>query len=177
MLALCYFPGNIIRTEFLPQKHTDPEVQSTSNRMEKFEMDVTPAKVHIFPTSGLSKAVAKGMDPTPGWMLCHSAYQRATNDGDTETAPITHAPENDSLEIESQLRELLEYWVPDPQLSEHSDFDDQEWLFQTRSDQRNTTERSKPIDEDVHYGSSNLYPYARYLPEADLIALPFTIIF
>ncbi|WJZ83440.1 hypothetical protein VitviT2T_003124 [Vitis vinifera] len=168
--------GNIIWTEFLPQKHMDPKVQTTPNRMEKFEMDATPDKVHIFPTSGLCEYVAQGMDPRPGWMLCHSASQRATNEGATETVPMTCITESHSLH-ESQLRELLENWVPDPQLSEHTEFDDQEWLFETRSVQKNTTEWSKPISDDLRHGSSTLYPYARYLPKADLYALPFTIIF
>lgn len=179
MIKSCLFvivPGNIIWTEFLPQKHMDPKVQTTPNRMEKFEMDATPDKVHIFPTSGLCEYVAQGMDPRPGWMLCHSASQRATNEGATETVPMTCITENHSLH-ESQLRELLENWVPDPQLSEHTEFDDQEWLFETRSVQKNTTEWSKPISDDLRHGSSTLYPYARYLPKADLYALPFTIIF
>ena len=168
MLKFCLFvivPGNIIWAEFRPQEHTDPRMQSTSNRTEKFEMDATPAKLHIVPASGVSEAVAQGMDRRPGWMLCHSAIKEDAS----ETVPIGK---------ESQFRELIDNWVPDPQLNEHPEFDDQEWLFQTRSVQRNTTERSKPIHEDLLHGrSSTLYPHARYLPEADLIALPFTIIF
>lgn len=117
--------------------------------MEKnFAMDLRPEKVHFFPT----------------------------NEGTAETVSMTCTTENHRLH-ESQLRKLLDNLVPVPQLSEHNEFDGHEWLFERRSMQRNTAEWSIPISVDLRHGNSSLYPYARYLPEADLYALPFTVIF
>ncbi|KAH7574891.1 hypothetical protein JRO89_XS02G0018200 [Xanthoceras sorbifolium] len=87
--------------------------------------------------------------------------------------------------IESQFRELMVHCVPSPIQTEHCEFDDQEWLFERRLPPSSSSSRKNPpavssasnADDDSCLASSSTYPSARYLPRADIYALPYTVLF
>ncbi|KAK3193950.1 hypothetical protein Dsin_025260 [Dipteronia sinensis] len=90
-----------------------------------------------------------------------------------------------SENVESQFTELIVNFPPPPphhhiqteQLYEFDD-DDQEWLFERRLPRRNPPAVSSACkDDDSCPGSSSMYPCPRYLPEADIYAMPYTMLF
>ncbi|KAK1561198.1 hypothetical protein Q3G72_035434 [Acer saccharum] len=78
--------------------------------------------------------------------------------------------------VESQFTELIVNFAPPPQLYEFDD-DDQEWLFERRLPRRNPPAVSSACnDDDSCPGSSSIYPCPRHLPEADIYAMPYTML-
>ena len=104
-------------------------------------------------------------------------FQLRLSDEKAETAPALSLSESCSLQMESQYRVLIVNWVPPPLQNEHPKFDDQEWLFQRRQPRSDTIQKTNTCSYDFCHGSCILYPYAHYLPEVDIYALPYTVLF
>ncbi|KAK2665582.1 hypothetical protein Ddye_004156 [Dipteronia dyeriana] len=91
---------------------------------------------------------------------------------------------DDHENVESRFTELIVNFAPPPppfiqteQLYEFDD-DDQEWLFERRLPRRNPPAVSSAFnDDDSCPGSSSMYPCPRYLLEADIYAMPYTMLF
>ncbi|TXG53394.1 hypothetical protein EZV62_022565 [Acer yangbiense] len=109
--------------------------------------------------------------------ICDSLYDSSDNtENFNDLAPKPHRELCGSVvslqHIESQFRELFENFAFPPFRiqQQHSEFHDQEWLF----DRRLPTEMSDARNHDLHLGSSSLlYSCAHYLPQA----LPYTLLF
>ncbi|KAL5778524.1 hypothetical protein ACOSQ2_009261 [Xanthoceras sorbifolium] len=96
-----------------------------------------------------------------------------------ETAPAFSSNESHLQHIESQYRELFEKCTFPPfQNEQQPKVDDyQEWLFDRRLPRSDTTESSNAWNHDLHSRSSSLYPRAHYLPQADIHALTYALLF
>ncbi|KAF8406613.1 hypothetical protein HHK36_008703 [Tetracentron sinense] len=183
--------GSIIRIRLPQQKHKESEVLrcieqpcSTSRRtgivvQEKCEIAPRPLKQQSCSTSGRIEIVAQEIAPRP------QKEQACSTSGSTEIIAQPKAETvsrsslfgNGPLQIESQVRELIENWVPPPIQVEHTDFDDQEWLFETKQHHKQGDENFKASNDGSLYGCSTLWPHACYLPQADIYALPYTVPF
>jgi hypothetical protein len=82
-----------------------------------------------------------------------------------------------TLKADSQYKGLVEDWVPPPLQFELKDSDDEEWLFGTLKQERHGNKRLNARHDISCRESSTLWPRARYLPESDVYALPYTIPF
>ncbi|KAH7568439.1 hypothetical protein JRO89_XS07G0298700 [Xanthoceras sorbifolium] len=96
-----------------------------------------------------------------------------------ETAPAFSSNESHLQHIELQYRELFEECTFPPfQNEQQPKVDDyQEWLFDRRLPRSNTTETAIAWNHDLHSRSSSLYPCAHSLPQADIHALPYALLF
>lgn len=183
--------GSIIQFDFQQQKHKDQAalsgkpVCSTPTQMdivvqEKFEMAPRLREDQFCSASGMSINIAQEMASRPSKEIRHSPSRtEVVADGKAETDPASSFSESGSLQIESQFRELIVNWVPVPPpfQTEHTMFDDQEWLFNKRPPRSDMTRKTNASNDDFCRGSCLLYPYACYLPKADIYAFPFTIPF
>ncbi|XP_010526809.1 PREDICTED: DNA ligase 1 [Tarenaya hassleriana] len=79
-----------------------------------------------------------------------------------------------------QFLNLIDNWAPDPIQSELPDSEDQEWWFIKPNSHNIGAERCQVSGLDTRQGSSSSWtqwPSARFLPEADIHALPYTVPF
>ncbi|KAL6993411.1 hypothetical protein U1Q18_011529 [Sarracenia purpurea var. burkii] len=78
----------------------------------------------------------------------------------------------------SKFRDLVENWVPPLLQSECTHLEDQEWLFCPQPNLNFETQRFKQADSgSLSSESSTSMPHLCYLSEADIYALPFTLLF
>ncbi|KAF8410410.1 hypothetical protein HHK36_002939 [Tetracentron sinense] len=182
--------GSIVRIRLpLPlQKHKDPEVLSGNERacstsgrphtaaQEKYEIGPRPSREQPNSTS-TTKTAAQEINPRPCKEQPYSTPGRTEilAHKKSETAPISSFFQSGSLPIESQFRDLIENWIPPPLQTEHTEFDDQEWLFEPNQQHRHRAKIIKARNDGSCNRNSNLWPSACYLPEAEIYALPFTV--
>jgi hypothetical protein len=84
---------------------------------------------------------------------------------------------NEIQRTESPYEALIKNWVPPSLQCEGNDFDDEEWLFRPKQEERHGSKRFKAGNNVSCGGSPTLWPHAHYLPEADIYALPYTVLF
>ncbi|KAF8405424.1 hypothetical protein HHK36_010330 [Tetracentron sinense] len=183
--------GSVIRIRLLQQKHKDLEGLPSKEQpcsksgaiciavQEKYEIASRSIKEQPCSTSGRTKIRPQEIAPRAGKeQLCStsgSIDERLTQ-MNAETAPASIFFGSGSLQIESQIRDLIENWVPPP--VEGIDFDDQDWLFETKQHHKHEAKRVQSSNDSLSYGCSTLQqPRACYLSEADIYALPFTLPF
>ncbi|KAB1199961.1 hypothetical protein CJ030_MR0G008879 [Morella rubra] len=77
----------------------------------------------------------------------------------------------------SQFRDLIENWVPPPIQSEDEEFHDLEWLLGTKRKLNHADERCKVGSDSSTDQIFTPWLHARYLPEVDISALPYTLPF
>ena len=140
-------------------------------------MDTRPRKDKFCSTFGLPTTAQEMASGTTREMCLSPFPTEAVSDEKAETAPALSLPESYSLQMESQYRVLIVNWVPPSLQNEHPKFDDQEWLFQRRQPRSDTIQKTNTCSYDFCHGSCTLYPYAHYLPEVDIYALPYTVLF
>ncbi|XP_050262655.1 uncharacterized protein LOC126707093 [Quercus robur] len=144
---------------------------------QEFEMDPRPRKDKFCSTFGLPTTAQEMASGTTREMCLSPFPTEVVSDEKAETAPALSLSESCSLQMESQYRVLIVNWVPPPLQNEHPKFDDQEWLFQRRQPRSDTIQKTNTCSYDFCHGSCILYPYAHYLPEVDIYALPYTVLF
>ena len=92
--------------------------------------------------------------------------------------PISTSSESGMLEIESEYRNLIVNWAPPPlQLRMvQTEFEDEEWLSKKNPSTSTKRTQTKQVssDTDTYQG---IQTHARYLPDADIYALPYTLPF
>ncbi|KAL5778523.1 hypothetical protein ACOSQ2_009260 [Xanthoceras sorbifolium] len=159
-------------------KEYEYELSETSNLTEEHDQQMCDSlydssdntenfKRKIVPTS-----VVKDLAARPHRELFGSSYA-------DETAPAFSSNESHLQHIESQYRELFEKCTLPPfQNEQQPKVDDyQEWLFDWRLPRSDTTATSNAWNHDQHSRSSSLYPCAHYLPQADIHALSYALLF
>ncbi|XP_043713603.1 glutamic acid-rich protein-like [Telopea speciosissima] len=164
-------------------KQKDKEILSNqelprSNLHGKYEICPKISEVQHCSTSRTTTVVQERFanDPKP------SEEQICSTSGRTDVqAPeiVESARKSGSKlkKIESLYRDLIENWVPPPIENNGTDFDDQEWLFETVSKSESEPKRFKPSNDGVCEGSTSIWPQACYLPEADIYVLPYAVPF
>ncbi|XP_022748280.1 stress response protein NST1-like [Durio zibethinus] len=142
-------------------------------------MDPTPVKEQISSASSVPDTDAQELATQPLKVLCHSSSQGAGIDtGDkVEIAPTSSCSEIGLLQIESQFRELVVNWLLPSLQFEPFEIGDQEWLFKTKQPRSDTTDTSTASYDALHQGNFTRYPHAQYLPQANMYALPYTILY
>ncbi|KAF9589794.1 hypothetical protein IFM89_028729 [Coptis chinensis] len=73
-----------------------------------------------------------------------------------------------------QLREMLDNWVPSAVQFEQMDAENLEWLFHPS---KHEAKRSKVSDGASCRENPSLWPRDCYLPEVDIYALPYTVLY
>ncbi|XP_022775439.1 vicilin-like seed storage protein At2g18540 isoform X2 [Durio zibethinus] len=184
-------PGSIIRIRLPSQRHKDPEV--------------LPSKEQPCSTSGrIDDAFVQGMHehaPRPGRELeehpCSTSSIRwpEVTFKLSKEKPCPSSGASESVNAEASLssnlcstcspilalefKNLVEDWVvPTLQMqSELTSFNHEDWLFQKKLNHKSWVEGSKDGNVGSSQINSKTWPHARYLPEADIYALPFTVPF
>lgn len=83
---------------------------------------------------------------------------------------------NDMLETELEYRKLVVNWVPPPLQLVQTDFEDEEW-FSRKNLLRSTERTQAKQDSNVTCSYQGIQPYAQFLPNANIYALPYTVPF
>ncbi|KAJ7967157.1 glutamic acid-rich protein-like isoform X1 [Quillaja saponaria] len=171
------------------QLHNDQEpiasaVCTTPSRtnldvLEKYGLAPRLGKEQLRATSGMATVVSRKIDFKDGIAL-----------GSSPPAEIEFAAANgfetsskSSFLMELKFRKLIVNWEPLSLQTEHSEFDDQEWLFERRLSRSPTGQNMTAKEDSSQKMAANeelcrgSYPHARYLPDADIYALPFTVPF
>ncbi|KDP36895.1 hypothetical protein JCGZ_08186 [Jatropha curcas] len=174
--------GNIIRIRLPLQKHREVDASTSgehvrsSSRKSDFlaqkQIITVPDKEQ--PSSINSKTGINISDP----IVTPCANLEADKDSVRKrviTASGVSSRVRGVQNAESLYKDLLEDWVPLPLGCDQNNIGDQEWLFGTKKQEKHKRLKSQ-CDEPCH-GSSTLWPCARYLPEAEVYALPYTVPF
>ncbi|KAL2457820.1 hypothetical protein Fot_19542 [Forsythia ovata] len=175
--------GNIIRIRLLPPKkpkehdatgRTDFPAERNSEIAPRAsqENNCSIAQESSYIVSGLPT----GTDKEP---ICSSsgrheaaAHGKARNPSDHDTVM------SNKQRVELEYRSLFENWAP-PQLQAQHTSPDEEWLVRGKNQDVHVESKLKPCNDPISSCSSTsvLGPRARYLHEADVYALPFTVPF
>lgn len=165
--------GNIIRIRLPLRKNREP--------------DVSPSGEQLRTTSGRADSLCQQNEIvcTPGQEGCSSTNSKTgamlgepTSRAEKTSRSLDSKRKNERRKSESPYKALIEDWVPPSLQFEQKDFEDQEWLFGRKKQERDGYKRFKSCHEDVScLGSSTLWPCSHYLPEADVYALPYTLPF
>ncbi|XP_050229794.2 uncharacterized protein LOC126678922 [Mercurialis annua] len=82
------------------------------------------------------------------------------------------------LKAEGLYKRLFGDWSAPPVVYDQNDFDDESWLSGTRTQDVRCDKRIRiSRHEEPGHEASSFWPCARNLPEADIYALPYTILF
>ncbi|GMJ01552.1 hypothetical protein like AT4G35940 [Hibiscus trionum] len=159
--------GSIIRIRLPSQRHKDPEVLrcneqpcSTSGKID--EAFVQETHEHV-PRSG------RELEEHP----CSTSNIRLPNSAKKNLAPLLVC----SPTLALQFKNLVEDWFVPTLQSELTSFGDEDWLFQKKQNLNSEIKSSKDGNVSLCQMNSTSCPHARFLPEADLYALPFTVPF
>ncbi|KAL2522227.1 eukaryotic translation initiation factor 5B-like [Forsythia ovata] len=102
----------------------------------------------------------------------------ATAQGKRGTRSSTIASLTSLQRVASQYKNLFENWVPLLLQAVHPDPDDEDWLFQRKSQYIHSENTLKSCSNSISTScSSTLSCHAQLLPETDIYALPFTVPF
>ncbi|KAK9286010.1 hypothetical protein L1049_025213 [Liquidambar formosana] len=184
-------PGSIIRIRLPLQRHKDPEVLlpskeqpcSTLTRIDAFVQDKCEAAsspgsewreqpCSTSRTIDQEHAIELGNEKP---CLASQASELPSDNVGATLASSLYGSGSSSLEL--QFRNLLENWIPPSIQTEHTDFEDQDWLFETTQNQNHVAKGPKACSDGLSCGNSTPWSRVCYLPEADIYALPFTIPF
>lgn len=124
---------------------------------------------------------------SPAKVVTSSSLDSRRTDGHIELAstsalePVAGPSHSKRVVFETELgyESLLDQWVP-PSLNLESDAsEDLDWLFSTKQSDERCSKRLKTEVDLPHYPclASLWPPRASYLPEAEIHALPYTILF
>ncbi|CAA2990317.1 Hypothetical predicted protein, partial [Olea europaea subsp. europaea] len=90
----------------------------------------------------------------------------------------TESTENSSKRKRNSIHELFENWDPQQLQAVLPNPDDEDWLFQEKSQNIHSDKRHESCHNSIFIPrSSTLWPQAQFLSEADIYALPFTVPF
>ncbi|XP_027090014.2 uncharacterized protein LOC113750228 [Coffea eugenioides] len=73
--------------------------------------------------------------------------------------------------------DLIENWTPPSRLSEHTEIDDEGWLFGSKHAEKQPEKKVRSSSDISCSSSWLLWPRACYLHDADIYALPYTVPF
>ncbi|KAJ7978619.1 glutamic acid-rich protein-like isoform X2 [Quillaja saponaria] len=166
--------GRPTQIDFQLQK--DQEPIANLDVPEKCGLASRLGKEQFCATSGISTFVTGKIDSKHGRELGGSppAEIEFAAVNEVQTSSKSSFGKSGLLEMEREFRKLIVNWMPPSLQTENSDFDDQEWLFERTLSRTDTSKKMTANDQELYQGS---YPHARYLPDADIYALPYTIIF
>ncbi|KAE8655950.1 hypothetical protein F3Y22_tig00117012pilonHSYRG00044 [Hibiscus syriacus] len=115
--------------------------------------ELTPklSKEKPFSSSGASESVARSAQASLSTSLCSSC----------------------SPTLALGFKNLVEDWVVPTQQTDITSFVDEDWLFQRKRNLNNGVKSNKDENIGSSQMSSTSWPHARFLPDADIYALPF----
>ncbi|XP_022754986.1 uncharacterized protein LOC111303154 [Durio zibethinus] len=168
----CGVAGNIIKIRFSLKKPCEPDaslseelVCSTSGRADSS----TPSKAQdqCYPWS--KKPCTSS--PVPEQKLrCDDEWREPI-----PSSSGTSVYDNQRQKAALQYKTLIEDWMPLPLQVKEKDDDD--WLCMTNLQGRRAAKRSKVDNKVTCSASATSCPHARFLPEAEIYALPYTVPF
>ncbi|XP_073275870.1 uncharacterized protein [Primulina huaijiensis] len=183
--------GNIIRIRVASKKQNlssssiDEHLCSTSGRTDvptqnKDEIGHKSKQEAIYiPTEGTRKfdqGLTAGTEKEP---ICLISKNDTGAPGITGTSPVPDVVRSSIQKRGLKYNKLIETWLP-PQLEDTClDTHDIDWLFIGNNQGIQAEKRLKVVCNSVPCSSSSTLwqPHARYLPEVDVHALPFTVPF
>ncbi|KAM7521237.1 hypothetical protein LguiB_020199 [Lonicera macranthoides] len=189
----CQTNGNTFRIRLPLQKHKEPvasaskeELCSTSGRtdlhvQQKYEVaqETTRQRDICFPPL-VRDIVVTGLTARPDNALNNTIIRKAeifVPDQRPSASGSTSSSYKKLKKASKIYTELMTNWVPPTLERVLPDSGDQEWLFGGKRQKREGEQRKEGSDDVSCCCSSALQPRARYLPEADIYALPYTIPF
>ncbi|KAK2982273.1 hypothetical protein RJ640_020825 [Escallonia rubra] len=173
--------GNILRIRLPLQKHKEP--------------DASVSKDQICSTSGRTEQPRKhesenfcstsvGTDPAQGFSFrnkeasCSTSGRTEVDKKYTRVVVASTSLDSELDRVHSLYKDLVANWTPPALERQLHEFDDQEWLFGRKHEEKQVEKRYKPTTGISCSTSSTLWPpRAQYLPEADIYALPYTLPF
>ncbi|CAA3021496.1 Hypothetical predicted protein [Olea europaea subsp. europaea] len=184
--------GNIIKIRLPSRKKNEPDASfdkpqlcSTSGRMDipvqrKDEIAVRASRGTVCSTSQGTHNLVRGVPAGTDKELVFSASR--------QTEAAAHVKLGSSFgasaaltpmqRLELQYKNLVENWVPPDLHTLANDLDDQEWLFQRKDKDVCAVKRIRSSADAISCSNSlALWPQSRYLPDADICALPYVVPF
>ncbi|CAA3029275.1 eukaryotic translation initiation factor 5B-like [Olea europaea var. sylvestris] len=184
--------GNIIKIRLPSKKKKEPDTSfdnpqlcSTSGRMDfpaqqKDEIALRASQGTVCPSSQGAHNLVQGFPTRTDQELIFSASRQmeVAAQGKLGTSSGANTVLTPMQRLELQYKDLVENWVP-PELHALVNYpDDQEWLSQSKDNDVRSEKRFRSSGDAVPCSSSlSLWPQSRYLPDADIYALPFTVPF
>ncbi|KAL2468225.1 hypothetical protein Fot_51750 [Forsythia ovata] len=184
--------GNIIKIR-LPSKKKNvpdtssnkPQLCSTSGRVDfsvqrKDEIALRASKGTVCPTSQGTHNLVQGFPTRTDQELVFSASRQMESaaQGKLGTSSVANAVLTPTQRLELQYNYLVENWVPSELHTLVNDKDDQEWLFQSKDKGVHPEKSFRSSGDGMSCSSSlALWPQSKYLPDADICALPFVVPF
>ncbi|XVE67160.1 hypothetical protein DITRI_Ditri08aG0138400 [Diplodiscus trichospermus] len=169
----CNDHGCHVQIDFQLQKHKSPEALSSKAYCSTRLMDSIVQKKLELPveeqisTSAMLTTDVQEFVPPPLKELCHSSQK----------ARLNMDKKSDMTQTESQFRELVVNWIPPPVQTEHFDVGDQEWLLNIKQPRIDIRDKSAASCDVFLQGNFTRYPHAQYLPQANIVALPYTVLY
>ncbi|KAJ9186428.1 hypothetical protein P3X46_002001 [Hevea brasiliensis] len=164
----------VLRIQLPMQKQRDPyasaigeQLCSTSGRsdtlLQQKEDTQIPGKEQYSGISSETSTDLKGQENSAGHCV------------KTTSGMLSHGTKE--VQTVESLFKFIEDWVPPGLEFEQTNFDNEEWLFETTRQETNPSKRIKFHLDEPFIESSTLWPSACYLPEAGVYALPYAVPF
>ncbi|KAL2503952.1 hypothetical protein Adt_19573 [Abeliophyllum distichum] len=184
--------GNIIKIRLSSKKKNVPDTSSnkpqlcsTSGRVDfpvqrKDEIVLRASKGTVCPTSEGTHNLVQGFPTRTDQELVFSASRQTESaaQGKLGTSSGANAVLTPTQRLELQYKNLVENWVPSELHNLANDPNDQEWLFQSKDKGVRPEKRFRSSGDGMSCSSSlALWPQSKYLPDADIYALPFVVPF
>ncbi|CAI9777904.1 unnamed protein product [Fraxinus pennsylvanica] len=185
--------GNIIKIRLPSKKMKNepdtsfdkPQLCSTSGRMyfpaqRNDEIALRASRGTVCPTSQGAHNLVQGFRTGTDQELVFSASRQmeAAAQGKLGTSSGANTVLTPMQRLELQYMNLVDNWVP-PELHALANYpNDQEWLSQRKDNDVRGEKTFRSSGDTVSCSSSSaLWPQSRYLPDADIYALPFLVPF
>ncbi|KZV33166.1 muscle M-line assembly protein unc-89-like [Dorcoceras hygrometricum] len=183
--------GNIItirmasKKQCFPNSANDELLCSTSGStgipaQDKNEIGHKSKRESIYiPTEETRKFGRGFIAGTKKELICLISGNDAGASGITETSSVHDAVGSSTQKGELKYNKLIQAWLP-PQLEDKClKADDLDWLFNGKNQGNGVEKRLKSECDGLSCSSSSTlwHPHARFLPEVDVHALPYTVPF
>lgn len=181
--------GNILRIRLPLQRHREPNTSITAESLcsDHGNAESLPQHNEITTAPGHGECSSVNSKTGIGELGSGDIKQTCVTDLEVkENSRHAHARtdygkkshEKREQTVDSLYKVLIEDWIPSSLEFDQDNFDDQEWFFPQNKRESHGNKRFKLSyhDESCH-ASPSLWPSARYLHEADVYALPYTVPF
>ncbi|EEF52756.1 conserved hypothetical protein [Ricinus communis] len=174
--------GNVIRIRLPLQRHIEPIASangeqscSTSgkNLSEQEQVITISRREHC---STINFKAAEDITSAPIKPILTADLER--KEKSARLSSKTEKKEKKLYKAESRYKALFEDWAPLPVgFAQQNNFDDCDWLCCSKRQERSRDKRLQISHDEPANEGLGFWPCARFLPHADIYALPYTIPF
>ncbi|WCJ35071.1 hypothetical protein M5689_016339 [Euphorbia peplus] len=174
--------GNILRIRLPLQRHREPEASlgadglcSNSIIAETVAITTVPCREESHSVASCSQVLPEAAKVKDNCSADLKVNQIAGNETITDFSSSRSRKQH---KVDLQYKSLIEDWIP-PTLELYQDIFDDSWFLESQEQdpgckRLKLSQGDQPCNQS---SSSSLWPCARYLPEADIFALPYTLPF